>query len=82
MIFHDFGVTVASARLRDIYPLATAPANFTNFPKTLLLIRDHSLFMTGGGLAKKGVGHEVFLTEKGGGHLKILVQKGGSSYLL
>ena len=29
-------------------------------------IRDHSLFMTGGGLAKKGVGHEVFLTEKGG----------------
>jgi hypothetical protein len=33
--------------------------------------------MTGGGLAKKGVGHEVFLTEKGGGHLKILVQKGG-----
>jgi hypothetical protein len=28
--------------------------------------RDHSLFMTGGGLAKKGVGHEVFLTEKGG----------------
>jgi hypothetical protein len=34
--------------------------------------------MTGGGLAKKGVGHEVFLTKKGGGgHLKILVQKGG-----
>ena len=31
---------------------------------------------------KKGVAHEVFLTEKGGlGHLKILVQKGGSSYL-
>jgi hypothetical protein len=28
-------------------------------------LRDHSLFMTGGGLAKKGVGHEVFLTEKG-----------------
>jgi hypothetical protein len=33
--------------------------------------------MTGGGLAKKGGGHEVVLTEKGGGHLKILVQKGG-----
>jgi hypothetical protein len=33
------------------------------------------------GWQKKGVGHEVFLTEKGG-HLKILVQKGGSSYLL
>ena len=31
-----------------------------------IIIRDHSLFMTGGGLAKKGVGHEVFLTEKGG----------------
>ena len=31
---------------------------------------------------KKGVAHELFLTEKGGpGHLKILVQKGGSSYL-
>jgi hypothetical protein len=30
------------------------------------------------GWQKKGVGHEVFLTEKGGGgHLKILVQKGG-----
>ena len=28
------------------------------------------------GWQKKGVGHEVFLTEKGG-HLKILVQKGG-----
>ena len=28
--------------------------------------RDHSLFMTGSGLAKKRVGHEVFLTEKGG----------------
>jgi hypothetical protein len=27
---------------------------------------DHSLFMTGGGLAKKGVGYEVFLTEKRG----------------
>jgi hypothetical protein len=24
------------------------------------------LFMTGRGLAKKGVGHDVFLTEKGG----------------
>ena len=24
------------------------------------------LFITGGGLAKKGVGHEGFLTEKGG----------------
>ena len=32
--------------------------------------------MAGGGLAKKRVGHEVFLTEKGG-HQKILVQKGG-----
>jgi hypothetical protein len=29
------------------------------------------------GWQKKGVGHEVFLTEKGGGHLKLLVQKGG-----
>jgi hypothetical protein len=29
------------------------------------------------GWQKKGVGHEVFLTEKGGGHLKILVQKEG-----
>ena len=29
------------------------------------------------GWQKKGVGHEVFLTEKGGAHLKILVQKGG-----
>ena len=34
--------------------------------------------MTGGGLAKKGVDHELFLTKKeGGGHPKILVQKGG-----
>jgi hypothetical protein len=39
--------------------------------------------MTGGGLAKNGVGHEVFLIEKeGGGHLKILFQKGGSSYFI
>jgi hypothetical protein len=29
--------------------------------------------MTGGGLEKKGVGHEVFFTEKGG-DLKILVK--------
>ena len=35
-------------------------------------LRDHSLFMTG---AKKGVGHEVFLTEKGG-HRKIWFRKG------
>jgi hypothetical protein len=32
------------------------------------------------GWQKKGVGHEVFLTEKGGGHVKILVQKGGLFY--
>ena len=38
----------------------------TNFFE-YVYVRDHSLFMTGGGLAKKGVGHEVFLTEKGGG---------------
>ena len=31
--------------------------------------------MTGGVLARNGVGHELFLTVKGG-HLKILVQKG------
>jgi hypothetical protein len=45
---------------------------------------DHSLilFMTGGGLAKKGVDHELFLTKKEGGHPKILVQKGGSSYFI
>jgi hypothetical protein len=42
----------------------------------IIVVGDHSLFMTGGGLAKKGVGHEVFFTEKGG-HLKILVLKGG-----
>jgi hypothetical protein len=33
--------------------------------------------MTGGGLAKKGVGHEVFLTEKGGGAPKNIGSKGG-----
>jgi hypothetical protein len=33
--------------------------------------------MTGVAWQKKGVGHEVFLTEKGGGHPEILVQKGG-----
>jgi hypothetical protein len=32
----------------------------------ILLLTMHSLFMTGGGLAKKGVGHKVFLTENGG----------------
>jgi hypothetical protein len=37
--------------------------------------------MTGGGLAKKGVGHEVFLTEKGGAP-KNIGSEGGSSYLL
>ena len=33
--------------------------------------------MTGGGLAKKGVGHEVFLTEKGGGDQKYWFRRGG-----
>jgi hypothetical protein len=32
--------------------------------------------MTGGGLAKKGVGHEVFLTEKGGGAPKNIGSEG------
>jgi hypothetical protein len=45
-------------------------------------IRDHSLFMTGGGLAKKGGGSWSIFDRKRGGPLKILVQKGGSSYLL
>ena len=45
-------------------------------------IRDHSLFMTGGGLAKKGVGHEVFFTVKGGGAPKNIGSEWGSSYLL
>ena len=40
-------------------------------------LRDHSLFMTGGGLAKKGVGHEVFLTEKGGPPKNIGSEGGG-----
>jgi predicted nucleic acid-binding Zn finger protein len=53
----------------------------TNFFE-YLYVRDHSLFMAGGGLAKKGVGHEVFLTEKGGGDVKILVEKGRSSYFI
>ena len=39
-------------------------------------VRDHSLFMTGGGLAKKGLGHEVFLTEKGGGARKSISSEG------
>ena len=48
----------------------------------LYSVRDHSLFMTGGpGWQKKGVGHEVFLTEKGGPP-KNIGSKGGSSYLL
>ena len=38
--------------------------------------------MTGGGLAKKGVGHELFLTEKGGGAPKNIGSEGGSSCLL
>ena len=40
-----------------------SPENFLDYA----YVRDHSLFMTGGGLAKKGEGHEVFLTKKGGG---------------
>jgi hypothetical protein len=35
-----------------------------------------------GGLAKKGVGHEEFLTEKGGGAPKNISSEGVSSYLL
>ena len=31
------------------------------------MLRDHSLFMTGVGWQKKGVGHEVFFIERGGG---------------
>ena len=41
------------------------------------IVGDSSLLMTGGGLAKKGEGREVFLIEKTKGHQKILVQKGG-----
>ena len=35
-------------------------------PCIILYLRDHSLFMMGGGLGKKGVGHEVFFSERGG----------------
>jgi hypothetical protein len=45
--------------------------------KTLVLVRDHSLFMTGGGLAKKGVGHEVFFSERGGAPKHISSEGGG-----
>jgi hypothetical protein len=40
--------------------------------------------MTGGGLAKKGVGHEVLLTEKGGPPKNIGSEGGGGpvNYLL
>jgi hypothetical protein len=40
-------------------------------------IRDYSLFMTEGGLAKKGGGSWSIFDRKRGGDLKILVQKGG-----
>jgi hypothetical protein len=33
--------------------------------------------MTGGGLAKNGVGHEVFLIEKEGGAPKNIISEGG-----
>jgi hypothetical protein len=38
--------------------------------------------MTGGGLAKKRVGHEVFLTEKGGGGLSKNIASEGRVQLL
>ena len=38
--------------------------------------------MTGGGLEKKGVDHELFLTKKEGGAPKNIGSEGGSSYFV